>query len=99
HPPGGCACHGDTVSRQPYLRKPPRFNIILTQLQLQHPIATMNRKNDSTIAIQQIQPIYIADLNISSNAIIYNACVGTVLWNGICRPCVQGSWSGCGLVG
>ncbi|MFM7983311.1 MAG: hypothetical protein ACKPKO_28715, partial [Candidatus Fonsibacter sp.] len=48
----------------------------------------------------KIKPIYIySSLEISSNADIYNARVGTILWNGICRQCVQGSGYGCGVVG
>ncbi|MFM7990179.1 MAG: hypothetical protein ACKPKO_63770, partial [Candidatus Fonsibacter sp.] len=33
-------------------------------------------------------------MNTSMNPIIYNARVGTMLWNEICRQCVQGSWYG-----
>ncbi|MFM7986809.1 MAG: hypothetical protein ACKPKO_46595, partial [Candidatus Fonsibacter sp.] len=29
---------------------------------------------------------------------IYSACVVTVLWCGIGRQCMQGSWYGCGVV-
>jgi hypothetical protein len=30
---------------------------------------------------------------------IYNARVGTILWNGVCRQCMQGSWYRSGVVG
>ena len=30
---------------------------------------------------------------------LYNARVGTILWSGICRQCMQSSWYICGVAG